>query len=130
MATDALLSLQPLTTKTATFSGAAFFLAGGTRRRGLKARVIYSAAQNATGSNTVIFSVDVSKDGGVTYYTEFQTDPITLSTTVQAGQVHIPFEVSPTSVVNGIYIRTTATIAGAGTGPSVAYQCDIDLGRP
>ncbi len=54
MPSDALLALAgtsaaPLT-KTATFNGTAVILAGGTPRRGLVARVIYSAAQQASGS--------------------------------------------------------------------------------
>lgn len=127
---DALIALQAQVTKTATFNGAALFLPGGTPRRGLKARVLYSAASNASGSNTVTFSVDVSHDGGTTYYSEFLADPITLSTTAQSGEIAIPFEVSPTSVVNGVYVRLTTTVAGSGTNPTVTYAGDIMLGRP
>lgn len=127
---DALIALQAQVTKTATFNGAALFLPGGTPRRGLKARVLYSAASNASGSNTVVFSVDVSYDGGSTWNSDFLAPAITLSTTVQSGEIAIPFEVSPTSVANGVNIRLTPTFAGAGTSPTITYAGDIMLGRP
>lgn len=130
MPTDALLALQPSTTSTATAHSAPLTLAAGTPRRGAKARFLYSAATNASGSNTVIFSIDVSHDGGVTFLTEFQSDPITLSTTAQAGELFIPFEVSPTSVANGIQIKASANFAGAGTSPTITWQADYDLSRP
>jgi hypothetical protein len=130
MATDALLALQTSVTKTATFTGSALTLPAGTPRRGLKARVLYSAASNASGSNTVLFSINVSRDGGSTFYAEFQADPITLSTTAQSGEINIPFEISPTSVVNGTQIELVCTISGSGTSPTITYQGDIQLGRP
>lgn len=130
MATDALLALQASVTKTATFTGSALTLPAGTPRRGLKARVIYSAASNASGSNTVLFSINVSHDGGNNFYAEAQADPITLSTTVQSGELAIPFEVSPTSVANGIQIEPVVTITGSGSTPTITYQMDLMLARP
>jgi hypothetical protein len=130
MATDALLALQASVTKTATFNGAALVLAGGTPRRGLNARVIYSAAANASGSNTVAFSVDVSYDGGTTWFSDFLAPAITLSTTALAGEVFIPFSISPVTVANGTQIRLTATVAGSGTSPTVTYKGDVSLSRP
>lgn len=130
MPTDALIQLQASATKTATFNGSALTLASGTPRRGLKARVIYSAASNASGSNTVVFSVDVSYDAGSTWTSAFVAPTITLSTTVQSGELFIPFEVSPTSVANGTQIRLTATIAGGGSTPTITYGGEISLTRP
>ena len=130
MATDALIQLQAQVTKTATFNGAALILPGGTPRRGLNARVIYSAASNASGANAVIFSIDVSRDGGVTFYTEFQSDPINLSTTAQSGELNVPFSVSPSSVANGVQVRLSSNFSGAGSTPTITYQGDIQLGRP
>jgi hypothetical protein len=130
MATDALTAIQASVTKVATFSSAAFTLPGGTPRRGLKMRVLYSAASNASGANGVIFSVDVSHDGGSTFLNEAAADSIALSTTVQTGELFIPFEVSPTSVANGIQIKLTATFSGAGSTPTITYQGDLTLGRP
>jgi hypothetical protein len=130
MPVDANVALQASVTKVATFNGAALILPGGTPRRGLKARVIYSAATNASGSNTVIFSVDVSYDAGSTFTSLFFAPTVTLTTTAQAGETFIPFEVSPTSVVNGIQIRLTATVAGAGSTPTITYVGDITLTRP
>lgn len=132
MATDALLALQASVTKTSTFSSSALTLAGGTPRWGLKARVIYSAGSSGTATSTVIFSIDVSHDGGSNFYTEFETDPITLPTSGSvSGEVFIPFEISPTSVANGTQIKLTATIApGASATPTITYVGDICLGRP
>lgn len=130
MATDALLALQASVTKTATFNGAALTLVGGTPRRGLVARVIYSAATNASGSNSVVFSVDVSYDAGSTWNSDFLAPAVALSTTAQASEVSIPFSISPTSVANGTQIRLTATFSGAGSTPTITYQGDIEMGRP
>jgi len=129
MPTDALLALQVSVTKAATFNGAALILLTGTPRRGLKARVIYSAATSTT-TNACTFSLDVSYDAGSTWNSDFyQPIALALTTTAQSGEIFIPFEVSPTSVANGIQIRLTATISGAGTA-SVTYQGDISLARP
>ena len=130
MATDALLALQSSVTKTSTFSGSALTLAGGTPRRGLNARVIYSAATNASGSNSVVFSVDVSYDAGSTWNSDFLAPAIALSTTAKSGVLSIPFSISPTSVANGCQIRLTATIAGGGSTPTIQYQGDITISRP
>lgn len=131
MPTDALIQLQSSVTKTATFNGSAVTLATGTPRRGLKARVIYSAATNASGSNSVTFSVDVSYDAGSTWNSNlFQALVINLSTTAQSGEIFIPFEISPTSVANGCQIRLTATFSGAGSTPTITYGGEISLARP
>jgi hypothetical protein len=131
MPSDANIALQASVTKTATFNGAAFILPGGTPRRGLVARVIYSAATNASGSNTVAFSVDVCYDGVPTVWnSDFVSPVVTLSTTAQTGEIFIPFSISPTSVANGTQIRLTATFVGAGSTPTIQYQGDIVAGRP
>jgi hypothetical protein len=130
MPTDALIQLQASVTKVATFSGAALILATGTPRRGLKARVIYSAATNASGSNSVTFSVDVSYDAASTWNIDFVAPVINLSTTAQSGEIFIPFEISPTSIANGCQIRLTATFAGAGSTPTITYGGEITIARP
>lgn len=127
---DALSQVQTSTTSTATAHSSAFTLASGTPRRGLKLRVIYSAASNASGSNTLIFSVDVAHDGGTNFYTEVQSDPITLSTTAQSGEIFLPFDVSPTSVANGVQIKASANITGGGSTPTVTWQADLEIARP
>lgn len=130
MATDALIALQASVTKTATFNGAALTLAGGTPRRGLNARVIYSAG-TATAADTVTFSVDVSYDGGSTWNSDFLAPPVTLATSGAAsGEIHIPFSISPTSVANGTQIRLTATFSSTAHTDTITYQGDIEVGRP
>jgi len=133
MPADALLVLQTSQTVTASYTTAAtaVVLAGGTPRRGLKARVIYSAANQASGSGVFTFGIAVSYDGGTTWNVDFLADPpITLTTTAQSGEVFIPFEISPTSVANGTQIRLTATFAGAGSTPTITYVSDLEMGRP
>lgn len=131
MPVDANVALQASVTKTATFNGSALILPGGTPRRGLKARIIYSAATNASGSNSVTFSIDVSYDAGSTWASNlFQAPVINLSTTAQSGEIFIPFDISPTSVVNGTQIRLTATFAGAGSTPTITYKGDLVPTRP
>ncbi|MEO6888599.1 MAG: hypothetical protein ABI324_06325 [Ktedonobacteraceae bacterium] len=129
MPTDALLQLQASTTKTATFQGTALILAAGTPRRGLKARVIYSAANTSAGAGSVTFGLDVSYDAGSTWNTDFQANAIVLSTTAASGELFIPFEISPTSVANGCQIRLSVE-AISGTGGTVTYVGDISLSRP
>lgn len=126
MATDANTALQSSVTKTATFSGAAITIPGGTPRRGLFARVIYSAATNASGSNAVTFSVDVSPDGGSTWYqkTVDNEDVVNLSTTAKTGEIFLPIETSDTT------IRLSATFTGAGSTPTITYFGDLTLARP
>lgn len=130
MAADALLVVQSSTTSTATAHSSAFTLAAGTPRRGLKARFLYSAATNASGSNSVTFSIDVSTDGGSTFNDQFQAPPIALSTTAQSGELFVPFDISPTSVANGTQIKASANFSGAGSTPSIVWACDLELARP
>lgn len=134
MPVDTLNVLQVSVTKVATFSGAALILPGGTPRRGIKARVIYSAASNASGANGVVFSVDVCYDGVPTLWNvDFVAPVINLSTTVQAGELFIPFDISPTMVAGVItapQIRLTATFTGAGSTPTITYQGDLSFTRP
>ncbi len=135
MPTDALIALQASVTKTASFSGAALILPGGTPRRGMWARVIYSAATQASGSGVWTFSVDVCLDGVPTVWrADFLGDPpITLTTTAQAGELYIPFNVQPT-VVSGVItapqIRLSAVLSGSPTTPTITYAGDIVLVKP
>lgn len=132
MPSDALIGLQASVTKTSTFSSAAYTLASGTPRYGLKARVLYSAGSSGTATSTAIFSIDVSHDGGSNFYTEAESDPLTLPTSGSiAGEVFVPFEISPTSVANGTQIKLTVTIApGSSATPTITYVGDLVLSRP
>src|SRR5712675_298103 len=130
MPIDANLVLQASTTKTATFNGAAFILPGGTPRRGLVARVIYSATQQASGSGVWTFSIDVSYDAASTWFSDFLAPPITLTASAQSGEIFIPFSISPTSVANGTQIRCSATLSGTPTTPTTTYRGDLVVGRP
>lgn len=132
MPTDALIQLQSSVTKTSTFTGSALTLPAGTPRRGLKARVVYSAGSSGTATSTVVFSLTVSHDGGNNFYDEFDSDPLTLPTSGSiSGELFIPFEVSPTSVANQIQIKLVCTITpGSSATPTITYVSDITLARP
>jgi len=126
MATDALIAVQASVTKTATFNGAGVTLTTGTPRHGLWVRVLYSAATNASGSNSCTFSLDVSPDSGSTWYTHTSgaEQVINLSTTAQSGEIWLPLETSDSQ------FRLTMTEAGAGSTPTITYQGDLVFGRP
>ncbi len=135
MPVDALIALQASVTKTATFSGAAFIMPGGTPRRGMVCRVLYSAANQASGSGVFTFSVDVCYDGVPTLWNvDFVAYPaITLTTTNQSGEIYIPFSISPqmvAGVITAPQIRLTATLSGTPTTPTITYQGDLMLVRP
>jgi hypothetical protein len=126
MPVDALLALQTSVSKTTTFNGASISLPEGTPRRGLKARVIYSAGTTGTGTATVTFSVDVYETS--TWYTgEFQgvDTAVALSTTATAsGEIFIPFETA------AVDVRLTATFAGTGGTQTLTYFSDVCLAHP
>lgn len=125
MPTDALLTLQPSVTKTATFQGTAVDLKTGTPRRGLFARVIYSAATNASGSNTVAFTVEHSDDNSTFYTLASDVEyNLALSTTAQAGEVFIPVNTSKR------YVRLVCTVSGAGSTPTVTYGGEFSPSKP
>lgn len=128
MPSDANLVLQASVTKTATFNGAWLDL-GATRGLFdvLWARIEYSAATNASGSNTVAFTLDTSDDGSTAVGTaQFagSDSNIALSTTAQAAIQYIVF------VTVHRYVRLTATVTGAGSTPTITYQSEVVLARP
>jgi hypothetical protein len=128
MAADGLLTLQTVTTVTSTTNGTAITVPFGIGPKPLFARVIYSAATNASGSNTVVFSVDMSIDG--TNYVSSTTAPtITLTATAQANEIFIPIDF-PLGAGTSAKVRLTATIAGAGSTPTITYLADVVGARP
>jgi hypothetical protein len=132
MATDALISLAAQATVTATTNGTPVVLAGGTPRRGLVARIIYSAA-SASAADTITFSIDVCYDGvPTTWYSDFVAPPITLplSSAPASGEIFIPFSISPTSVANGTQIRLTATFSSTAHTDTIKYGGELQLARP
>lgn len=128
MAADGLLTLQTVTTVTATATGTAITVPFGIGPKPLFARVIYSAATNASGSNTVTFRVEMAADG--TNYTSLTTAPdITLTTTAQANEIFIPIDF-PLGAVTTAKVRLVAVIAGAGSTPTITYLADVVGARP
>ena len=125
MPADALLALQTETTKTATFNGDGKDMKNGIGSdHGLFAAFIYSAAANASGSNTATFSIEHS-DALASGYTTHQTAAdVTLSTTAQANKISLPLSGTKR------YVRASVTIAGAGTSPTITYSCYVEAGKP
>ena len=113
MAYDANAVLQASVTKTASFNSTGVDLKG-TPRRGLKARVIVTAASGT--SPTLDPKVQHSDDNSTF------TDLAAGAQLTATGEVFIPFETSKR------YVRLVATIGG--TTPSFTYQADIGLARP
>ena len=124
--TDNLTVMQASVTKTATFASTALTLPTRTPRRGLFVRVLYSAATNASGSNSVQFDVQASPDSGSTWYlhTSGAEQIINLSTTAQSGEIFLPIETTDGQ------IRLNQTTGGAGSTPTITYQGDLCLGFP
>lgn len=121
---DKLSVLQAEVTKTASFNGAGLDLSKGTRLEGMVARVLYSAASNASGSGTVTFSIEHSDDNAVfVALASGAADKITLTTTDQAGEIFIPFQTSKR------YVRLVCTISG-GTTPTITYEGDVTFTNP
>jgi hypothetical protein len=124
MAQDTLTELQTSVTKTATFNSTGLDLKVGTPRRGLFARVIYSAAATSSGAGSLTFRITESSDNS-TFTGIFQTtdSTVTLSTTAASGEIFIPFETGKR------YVRLELS-AISGTGATVTYEGAITLGRP
>lgn len=111
---DALLALQASVTKTATFSGTGLDLKTGTPRRGMKARLIVTAASGTT--PTLDVTIEHSDDNSTF------TNLATFGQKTATGEDAISFETSKR------YVRATATIGG--TTPSFTYKVDVMLARP
>ena len=114
---DANAILQASVTKTATFNSAGFTLAGGTPRRGLKARVILTAISGT--SPTFAPKIQESNDNSTWSDIAY---PVGGDTLTAPGEVFIPFETS------SAYVRLVATIGG--TTPSCTYSADLGVARP
>ena len=130
MPADANLSLQASVTKTGSFNGAWVAIPGLGGHAGLYAHVFFSAATNASGSNAFTFSLDVSPDNGTTAYVgEFSAadQVVTLSTTAQAGEIVIPFNLRTKGVRDGATpaVRLVVTQTGAGSTPTITYSGDV-----
>jgi hypothetical protein len=126
MAADANLVLQASVTKVDTFNSVGVNLPTGTPSRGLVARVIYSAASEASGGKTVTFKVQHGDTLGGTYYdlSSAAAEVITLTTTAQAGEIFIPFRTKKA------YVRLVQTLSASTNSPTITYQGDIVQAKP
>jgi hypothetical protein len=128
MPTDANSILQASVTKTATFQpSTGLDLQTATPRRGLKARVLYSAASAASGTDTITYTIDASSDNSTFTTISTAETIITLDTTSAApksGEIFIPFETSLR------YVRLSAAFSSSAHTDTITYQGDVMLSRP
>jgi hypothetical protein len=122
MPSDANVVLQALTTKTATFQPTTGLdLISGTPIRGLVARILYSAASAASGTDTVTFQIDHSSDNS-TFYTlaVAAKDAVTLPTSGSAsGEIFIRF------FTKLRYVRLSAIFSSSAHTDTITYVGDI-----
>lgn len=117
---DAALVLQTSVTKTASFNSTSIDWQYGNSPRPLYAKIRYSAATNASGSNAVTFTIEHSTDNSTWYtHTSGADQVLNLSTTAQVGEVIIPI------LTRYRYIRLVATFSGAGSTPTITYLAAI-----
>jgi hypothetical protein len=121
---DALLVLQASVTKTASFNSTGLAVPG-TPLAGLVARILYSAANQASGAGVWTFTVEHSDDNSTWYaLASGAADAITLTTTAQAGEIFIPFRTAKA------YVRLVLTLSGSSTTPTITYSADLGLSKP
>jgi hypothetical protein len=125
---DANVVLQASTTKVDTFqsTGIDLGVTYGNSPRELVARILYSAATEASGGKTVVFTIEESTAVGGTYYllASGAKDVITLTTTAQAGEIFIPF------LATQQFVRLVETLSANTGTPSITYSAQIVPSRP
>lgn len=123
MPSDALMSTAAPGVKTATFSTTPLVLPKSAMSDPLYLRVIYTAAANASGANSIVLNVDVSYDNASTFSVLSSAAPIVLSTTAQSNELFLPVQVSRQDLINrqtvAPQVRLTGTFSGAGTSPTI-----------
>lgn len=98
---------------------------GGTLLRTLFARVIHSATNNASGSATITYLIEHSTDNSTWYTCASGADQIiTTTTTVQAGEVFIPF------ATDKRYVRLVTTFSTTTGTPTTTRQAAITTTKP
>lgn len=129
MATDANIYLvpegTPVTDTNSADNTAVNILPGGTPKRGLAARVIYSAASEASGGHLVYWKIRTSATSGGTYVdvATSQKDQITLTTTAASGEIIIPFHTDGSQP----WVRLSSVFSASTNSPTVTYYCDVIL---
>lgn len=122
MPADNNVILQAEVTRTTTLNGNTVDLKTGTPRRGLKARIIYSAANTSAGAGAATFKIQES-DNDSTWRDLVTFDPLVLGTAAIEGLLFEGFETSAR------YVRL-ALSAISGTDATITYQGDILPARP
>lgn len=128
MAYDALMVLQAIVTKTATFQSTAVNTLTGSPVRGFKARLVvtaHSVATTGTAANTWTPSIEVSSDN-TTFRTLSTGKAITSTATAGTNEQNFEFVVPPAEP----YVRSVITLVGGGsTTPSISYKWDLGDAR-
>lgn len=129
MASDANLYLvadgSPVTDTNSATNTAVNLLPTGTPKRGLKARVHYSAASAASGTDTVYWKIQTSATSGGTYVDIATSikDAITLTTTAASGDIDIPFYADGSQP----WFKLLSVFSSNAHTDTVTYYCDVVL---
>jgi hypothetical protein len=127
---DANCVLQASVTKVDTFNSTGVDLGAGdlygNYPRPLVAQILYSAANEASGGKTVVFSIEECATLGGTYnvIASGKKDTITLTTTAQAGEIFIPF------LATQEFVRLVETLSANTNSPTITYSANILVGMP
>jgi len=138
MATDALLSLQTQITSTATAHSAGKTLPKATMDGPLFVRIIYTAAQQASGSGVFTFGLSVSYDGGSTWNADYiaADKAVTLTASPQTGEFSIPFQLTQADLVKpslatqpAPQIRADLVLSGSPVTPTITWGAEMQPAR-
>ena len=121
---DANSTIQSLSTVTATFHSAGYNTNTGSPVRGYQYRFTMTGSVATTGTAATTFtpSISVSSDN-TNWFVRHQGSPVTLGTTAVTSDTTIDGD----DPVGMPYVRADMTLAGPGTGPSMAFQCNIEV---
>lgn len=124
MPLDDKLLLASASTQTGTHNETGIAINGVPVGHCLYARIRYSAATNASGSNSVQFIVQHSDDN-ITYndHVVDADQLITLSTTAQSGMIFLPIATQKK------WVRLREVFVGAGSTPTITVSAEIVLAK-
>ena len=118
-----LLTSQTITT--AGVNGPSYNTLTGTPRRGLSARILYSAVSAATAGCVMTFKQQKSSDN-TTFVDSVYATPLTYSTTAQAGVLDLHMYAEKAFP----YIRVVATPSPTTGLPTGVFKVEIDAAIP
>lgn len=118
---DALLVLAASATITDSANSTGVDLGlGGTHRKQLWARILYTATSNASGSATITYKVQHSANNSTWFdHTSGAKDVITTTTTAQAGEIFVPI------ATDLQYVRLVTTFSTTTGTPTTTREAHL-----